>query len=563
MDNIKAQSRQEIEDLHKQIAELRVLETEYKNLQEKKIEASAIIEGMLDVVLILDLDGTIRQVNTEFERGTGWKREEVIGKTPLEIGILSKEEEQKLRKELLPKLLKEGFVRNIERTVIRKDGTKFPVLTSWTLMKDAQGKPFGIISVTRDITRLKQVEENFKEYERKYQKVFENAIEGIVMIDVKTRKFLHVNPAICQMLGYKEVEMLQMRIEDIHPKEDLPYIISKLEGPPRKGGTLLMNIPLLRKDGSMTYTDISGQGKILISNRCCKVAFIRDITERRDVEQKLRNERDKAQKFLDIAGVMIIMIGADNKIHLINKKGCQILGYEEKDIVGKNWFKSFIPKRLCNQVKTTFEKIMNGETECIEHFENPILTKSGEERIISWHNSLLHDQQGTVVGVLCSGEDITEHKRSQQALEAYAKELDKQKKVLEEKNIALREVLGQLEVEKTRMQEDIIANIDELILPIVKRLQLKGASKEYMALLESNLKDITSSFGRKITKKIAKLTSREIEICSMLKNGLTSKEISNLLNISFQTVSKHRKNIRKKLLISKKDINLHSFLQQL
>ena len=82
-------------------------------------------------------------------------------------------------------------------------------------------------------------------------------------------------------------------------------------------------------------------------------------------------------------------------------------------------------------------------------------------------------------------------------------------------------------------------------------------------MLQYHLEELTSSFGRKITEKSVRLTPREIEICNMVKGGLTSKEISNLLNISRQTVEKHRKNIRHKLGISNKDINLTSFLQKL
>ena len=84
--------------------------------------------------------------------------------------------------------------------------------------------------------------------------------------------------------------------------------------------------------------------------------------------------------------------------------------------------------------------------------------------------------------------------------------------------------------------------------------------KKYVDLLKNHLGELVSSFGRNIRKKRLNLTPREIEICSMVKGRLTSKEIASLLNISLQTVEKHRKNIRHKVGISKKDINLSSFL---
>ena len=121
--------------------------TPQKQLQEMEREAAVTrmavetIEGMLEGVAIMDLDGTIRQVNSEFERRSGYKREEAVGKKAIELGIVSKKENQRIEKEIIPKLMNEGLVRNIETVTMSRDGTRFSVLMSWRLMKDAQGNP--------------------------------------------------------------------------------------------------------------------------------------------------------------------------------------------------------------------------------------------------------------------------------------------------------------------------------------------------------------------------------------------------------------------------------------
>ncbi len=149
--------------------------TPQKRLQEMEREAAVtrmaveMIEGMLEAVTIMDLDGTIRQVNSEFERGSGCKKEEVIGKTAIELGIISKEESQRIEKEIIPKLMNEGLARNIETVVMSKDGTRFPALMSWSLMKDAQGNPKSIIVTATDITELKRAEEQLREYQQQLQ----------------------------------------------------------------------------------------------------------------------------------------------------------------------------------------------------------------------------------------------------------------------------------------------------------------------------------------------------------------------------------------------------------
>jgi len=143
-----------------------------KRLQEVEREATAtrmaveMIEGMLEVVAIVDLDGTIRHVNSEFEVRSGYRREEVVGKTAVEVGIISRQEDQRIEKEVIPRLMDEGFVRNIETSATSRDGTRFTALMSWRLMKDTRGDPKAILVSATDITELKQAEAQLREYQR-------------------------------------------------------------------------------------------------------------------------------------------------------------------------------------------------------------------------------------------------------------------------------------------------------------------------------------------------------------------------------------------------------------
>ena len=136
-----------------------------------------------------------------------------------------------------------------------------------------------------------------------------------------------------------------------------------------------------------------------------------DITERKKAEEAMRAERNKAQRYLDIAGVMLIVINSEQAVKLINKRGCEILGYKEEEIIGKNWFDNFIPERSRDEVEKVFQRLMASEAEPVEYCENPVITKSGEEKIIAWHNTVLKNEQGDTVGTLSSAQDITEFKQ--------------------------------------------------------------------------------------------------------------------------------------------------------
>jgi len=132
-------------------------------------------------------------------------------------------------------------------------------------------------------------------------------------------------------------------------------------------------------------------------------------------EERLKAEKERAQNYLDIAGVIIVALDRQGLVTLINKKGSEILGYQQKEIIGKNWFENFIPLRMRESTYSVFCQLIEGKIELSEYFENPIITKNGEERIVYWHNALVRDEKGVVVGTLSSGEDITERKRLEEA----------------------------------------------------------------------------------------------------------------------------------------------------
>jgi PAS domain S-box-containing protein len=143
-----------------------------------------------------------------------------------------------------------------------------------------------------------------------------------------------------------------------------------------------------------------------------------EIAERVRAEKALREERDTAQRYLDVAGVILVALDANQQVTLINKRGCELLGYGEDEIIGKNWFDAFIPLRIRDEVKAIFSESMAGRFELVEYFENPVLTRNGQERLIAWHNTALRDEPGHIIGTLSSGDDITQRKQAEEALRA-------------------------------------------------------------------------------------------------------------------------------------------------
>jgi PAS domain S-box-containing protein len=137
---------------------------------------------------------------------------------------------------------------------------------------------------------------------------------------------------------------------------------------------------------------------------------------RKSAEKELIRERNAAKEYLDIAGVILVGINAYEEVTLINKKGCEILGYEKHEIIGRNWFDTFVPSEIRENVRDAFKKLVSAEIEPVRFFENAVLTSNGTERIIAWENTAIRDETGNIINTLSSGEDITARKAAEDIL---------------------------------------------------------------------------------------------------------------------------------------------------
>jgi len=236
-----------------------------------------------------------------------------------------------------------------------------------------------------------------------------------------------------------------------------------------------------------------------------------------------------------------------------------IYGWSSNEVIDKN-ITLIIPEDKRPEKDDMRDRLIKGEK--VISFETNRITKDG--RILDIWLTLggLMDKDGELNAISTIERDITGRKNAEKALRESEAKLREQKYVLEQKNATLRELLEQIEIEKKIIKDQIYANVENLLLPIFKKIKgSKSANKKYLELLENNLKELTSSFGLKITDSHLRLSPREVEICNMIKQGFTSKEISETLNIAYKTVERHRNNIRRKLGIVKKSMNLVTFLQ--
>ena len=236
------------------------------------------------------------------------------------------------------------------------------------------------------------------------------------------------------------------------------------------------------------------------------------------------------------------------KIIYVNPGFTRIFGYTSQEVIGKTPRIFQGPKTDKSVLKRLKTILLDGKV----FFGQAInYRKDGSEFWNEWHIEPIRDESGAVECYVAIQHDVTKRKEAEQAIE--------------QKNSALKEILEQIEIEKKHIKEDVFLNSEEVLLPALKKLRRKGSplDKKYIDILEKSLKSLTSSFGRNVSEKKFKLSPREVEVANLIKSGISGKEISAMLNISFKTVETHRNKIRKKLDILNKDINLTTYLQTL
>ncbi len=270
------------------------------------------------------------------------------------------------------------------------------------------GKTVKLLGAFQDITKQKEAELALFENERLLKLITNNMFDLVSTANLEG-KVIYASPSHKAILGY-EPEYLTGRdvTEFVHP-EDLPLVLEKLQIVVEKHQPQSVEHRLKTEDGD--YIWLESMGKLIHDENGKTQGMIfssRDITERKKHEQILRQEKDKSQHYLDIAGVILLVLDKEGRISMINRKGCEVLQCEEGEAIGINWFDTFIPESERATIKGVFSEIIKGNISPFESIEKPTLTREGNERIISWNNSVIRNENGEIFGTLSSGEDVTE-----------------------------------------------------------------------------------------------------------------------------------------------------------
>jgi len=575
-----------------------------KSLKESEYIFRTIFENASDGVILADKESKRFLLgNKRILKDLGYSSEEFM-----RLGVMDIHPEKDVHRVLdqFEKLIRHELSILSDIPVRRRDGSVY--------YADISVIPIPLIDRTlvigffRDVTERRRMEETLRESDIRLRLHTENSPMAVVEWDSRFIVTRWGGEAE-KIFGWSTAETVGKPIMDLNIiyEEDIPiveltmkrltdgesrYVVSANRNYTKTRGVIYCewyNSVLFDAEGKMSSV----------------MSLVLDITERKLSEESLRKSEERFRAALELSLDAFTMLspvrGSDGTIvdftwDYVNPEAGRILKYKPEELVGQRLLEILPGNKLNSDLFDRYIHVFESgephryelyyESEGIQGWFRNMAVKVGENIAVSFsditdrkraeeelrrHRDYLDSMVMERTLELTSAyerlkQENSIRKKKEAALRLREKELKREQRELDEVNAALRVLLKHREEDKVKMGDDIVSNIKISILPFLKKLETSGLDvrqKEMLSIVRSMLKDITSPFIRTMTSGQVGFTPSELKVASLIREGKTSKDIAELLNVSFNTIITHRSNIRKKTGLSNQKKNLRSYLQSL
>jgi len=574
-----------------------------KQLEREKNFVGSLLDTANSLIVCLDSDEKILVFNKECEKLTGYTFKEVRGKNWREIFIPG--ENRRPSNISFSQWIKKYPENRYEGPLLTKSGEVKTILWSNTVFSSPDSDEIMAVAIGHDITEKKLVESTLKESEQRYSLLFEYVDIPIFTVN-KDGVFKMMNKAAAGYLGGLPEDFIGKTMWDLFPRKiarrQMNDIIKTLEksrpmvfdnytyinSEKKWFRTRIYPITDIKNSTSLALLiarDISAEinRKIRMNARFQLLDNLRHadtaddclefgclaIQEAQLFKRAVLTLHNESRKIIHLgqAGLDPEMVNMARRAKAPDRKLARKIT-QTRFKIGNSYF---IPTEAGFDYKST-ERYIAGknrsgkkEDSWKKNDELFVPVFGSEKKIEGWLSvDTPFDGKRPTLETIRFLEEICEMviQRSREILNR--NRLASERKALQEKNIALKEILGHIEEEKTGFKQRIAENIDQFLLPVLNRMidDPGNISKSNLTVLKNSLKDLGALSGG-IVRLYSKLSAREIEVCNMIKIGWTSKEIARTLQISVATVQKHRETVRRKLGLTNKDVNLLTYLKNL
>lgn len=401
-----------------------------------------------------------------------------------------------------------------------------------------------------NVTKTKNTGEALRFSEERYRNMFGGIPLPTIVYRLDTLSIIDANQAAVKHYGYSRDEFSEMMIRDLFFQEDFPDLLKCFSRHDVSEARKLWKNK--KKDGTAIYVEFTTRA-LQFADKRYMIAIIDDITETR----KSAEELQFTQFAVDRAAVGIIWIRENGSVMYVNDETCRSLGYSRVELSNMA-ICEINPECTREAWGRVWQKMKQDGSITVES-----LYRRKDEVIFPVEitgNYMEYDGRGYICAIV---RDITERKKTEASLQKREKELQVESNRLEEANTALKVLLKHREDDKKEMEEKFLSNIRELVFPYVEKIKkgrLDSDQAAYLEIVETNMNDIISPFLQRMSLKYSNFTQTEIQVANLIKVGKTTKEIAELMKVSKGTIDTHRNNVRSKLGLNKKKVNLRAYL---
>ncbi len=408
--------------------------TEQRRAEEQLYHSERTLRALMDAspesIVLVDADKTILFANATVARRLGRTVDEIVGRTFYDLFL---PELAAQRMKYLQEVIRTGKAIRYEdeRSGYFFENALHPIV-------DEQGKVTAVAILAIDRTERKRAEDALKkahdELEQRVkertaeltaaneeqQAIYDGMSDGLLVADLETRQFVRANEAMCRLLGYSEEELLSMTVVDIHPPQAVPSVLERFRTQQEGQRLLTENRPILRKDGTVFFADISNTC-ISYHGRPCVIGLFRDISERKAVQEALRQSEEKHRVLLEASPDAVVMADLNGKVLFASRQTWSLLGVSEsEELVGQSVFGYVIEedrRRLADNIS------LLAETGVRRNTEYTALRKDGAMVPMEISSAANRDAKGQPIAVMAVIRDITERKRAEETLRQHYEEL--------------------------------------------------------------------------------------------------------------------------------------------
>ena len=528
-----------------------------ERLRDSEILYRTIFETTLAATIIIEEDTTISLVNSEFSKMSGYSREEWEGKKSWMEFVVSEDRER---------MLSYHHLRRLNRKAPPQD-YEFGFIDSWghirnvILMVDMIPQTKKSVASFIDITDHKKAVALLEESGNLYRTIFETTLAATIIIEEDTTISL-VNSEFSKMSGYSR--------EEWEGKKSWTEFVIPEDRERMRIYHHLRRVNCNAAPHNYEFGFIDNHGRIrnvilmvdMIPQTSKSVASFADITEHKLAVSRLQESENLYRTIFENTGTATMIVEEDMTISLANTEFETLSGAPKEYWENKRkWTELFSQKDLQKMIHYHQQRRIDPETSS-QNYQCALIDKQGNKNVVLLAVAMIPGSKKSVISLT----DITEQKRVEMALQKREQEVQKKSRNLEEMNSALKVLLKQRETDKLELEENVLTNVKDLILPYLVKLKashLNLRDAAFVNILEANLMNITSPFFHSLSSNYINLTPKEIQVANLIKDGKTTKEIADIIGVCQGAISLHRDHIRKKMGLNNKKINLNTYLTSL